>query len=157
LSDAGGAGTLQAFVVAPGFEAALEWELGRQGRSGTPPRFPARRTPRWPAVITAPAGAPGSPPLDPAFALQQLPGAIQVRGDSVSALAEAADQAIGAPLEAAGLPFAVHVFVPDVKAYRSIAGRAALLENDGSTGCARGAGGCRRATCRRRRWRSGRR
>ena len=112
---------LHGLVSVVGFEEALEAELAG------PRRSPAglARVPRWPGLITVPAPRAA---IDPAFALQQLPGIVQVRGDSVSALAVAAEEALGPVLEEAAAPFVLHAYVPDAHAYRSIAGRAALLQ-----------------------------
>jgi hypothetical protein len=109
---------LQVFATVLGSEPALARELGPALTAG----------PRWPALVSAP----GSPPVcDPVFALQQLPGAIQVRGDSVRALAESAyDVSVGAlesTDDSSSVPFSLHAFVPDPRAYRTLAGRAALV------------------------------
>ena len=67
--------------------------------------------------------------LDPAFALQQLPDAVQLKAESVRGLAEAAEAAVSEKLESAAAgPFTVHVYVPEPRAYRTLAGRASLLE-----------------------------
>jgi 23S rRNA (cytidine2498-2'-O)-methyltransferase len=109
------AGSLTGFVAVVGFEAALLAELGLARADG----------PRWPGLVTT-----RSPVTldDPAFALQVLPAAIQVTGASIEALAVAADAAVGARLEAGTGAIALHVYVPDRLSYRTIAGRAALLE-----------------------------
>jgi 23S rRNA (cytidine2498-2'-O)-methyltransferase len=106
---------LTGFVAVVGFEAALLAELGLAKADG----------PRWPGLVTT------RRPLakaDPAFALQVLPGAIQVAGDSVGALVEATDAVLADALEAGTGPILLHAFVPDRIAYRNVAGRAALLQ-----------------------------
>jgi 23S rRNA (cytidine2498-2'-O)-methyltransferase len=109
---------LTGFVSVVGFEAALLAELGLGKADG----------PRWPGLVTTRQPASALLP-DPAFALQLLPQAQQVAGDSVRALAEAADAAIADRLEASTGPIVLQVYVPDRIAYRNIAGRAALLES----------------------------
>ena len=105
---------LTGFVTAPGFETALFAELG----------IPKLDGPRWPALVTARAGV-GLP--DPAFALQLIPNAFQVRGESVRDLVEAADGAVGEILESTDGPLVLHAYVPDPAAYRTVAGRAVLI------------------------------
>ncbi len=63
--------------------------------------------------------------VDPVFARQQLPGATLVKGDSVEALAKgiAAVIAMEMEREMGDGPFAMHSFVPDREAYRSLVGR----------------------------------
>lgn len=134
---------LDAYVTSPGFEAALAAELG--GGKG----------PRWPAVVgvgsrlQAPASRPagtggtiaarGDDPLragarglepgasDLIWARQQLPGATQVKADSVSALAGAAYDIVRAAIDEAEAGFTLHAYVPDPEAYRHLAARAALV------------------------------
>jgi hypothetical protein len=105
---------LHVFVTVLGNEPALAGELGPARAGG----------PRWPALVSAPGPLPVQ---DPIFALQQLPGAAQVRGDSVRALAESAFGVAADALESAADPFTVHAFVPDPRAYRTLVGRAALV------------------------------
>ncbi len=101
-------------MTALGVEPALASELGRSVAPG----------PRWPAVFTAGAPLVGQ---DPVFALQQLPAASHVQADSVQALAEAAFGCVAGRLEAEARPFTLHAYVPEPRAYRTLAGRAALL------------------------------
>ncbi len=101
------------FITALGMEPALAFELGA-----------AADGPRWPAVLSSRSPLPAS---DPVFALQQLPAAVQVHGDSVRALAEAADAVVAEALESSDAPFTLHAYVPDARAYRSLASRADLL------------------------------
>jgi 23S rRNA (cytidine2498-2'-O)-methyltransferase len=106
---------LHGFVTTLGAEPSLTRELGALVDG-----------PRWPAVLTSrlrPGGV-----LDPAFSLQQLPEAVQVKAESVRALAEAAEVAVRETLETGADPFTVHVYVPEPRAYRTLAGRASLLE-----------------------------
>jgi 23S rRNA (cytidine2498-2'-O)-methyltransferase len=105
---------LHAFLTSLGFERALEAELGAAVAGG----------PRWPAVVAAPRALPA---VDPVFARQQLPGAMQVQGGSVRALAEAALAATDAAVDAAAGALTLHAFVPEARAYRSLGGRAALV------------------------------
>jgi 23S rRNA (cytidine2498-2'-O)-methyltransferase len=105
---------MRGFVTVLGAEPALARELGPAGAEG----------PRWPALVGARASA---PVRDPIFSLQQLPDVVHVRAGSVRALAEAAHAAIVERLEAEVGPFSLHAFVPDPVAYRSLAGRAALV------------------------------
>jgi 23S rRNA (cytidine2498-2'-O)-methyltransferase len=105
---------LHAFLTSLGFERALEAELGAAVAGG----------PRWPAVVAAPRAL---PPVDPVFARQQLPRAIQVQGGSVRALAEAALAATDAVVDAATDAITLHAFVPEARAYRTLAGRAELV------------------------------
>jgi 23S rRNA (cytidine2498-2'-O)-methyltransferase len=112
----GAAPLLTGFVAVVGFEAALLAELGLARADG----------PRWPGLVTTRRKPAVS---DPAFALQILPDAIQVAGDSVGALVAAADAALADCLESSTGPLRLHAFVPDRIAYRNVAGRAALLES----------------------------
>jgi 23S rRNA (cytidine2498-2'-O)-methyltransferase len=109
---------LHAFVTALGVETALHGELAAELRR------PPEPGPRWPAVVTCAEGTPG---LDPAFALQQLPDAVHLQADSVRALAEAALGALADRLEEVPGSFTVHAYVPEPRAYRTLAGRADLL------------------------------
>jgi 23S rRNA (cytidine2498-2'-O)-methyltransferase len=104
---------LHAYLTSPGFEDALAAEL--------PPPPRGAVAPRWPGVVTAATGV-----GDPVFALQVLPDATLVKGESVRALADAAVAPITSAL-AQDTPFALHAYVPDAQRYRSIAGRAALV------------------------------
>jgi 23S rRNA (cytidine2498-2'-O)-methyltransferase len=113
-----GGGPLHGYVTVLGAEPVLQRELG----------LPSDRAisggPRWPALVTTP---PLAAPFDPAFALQQLPAATHVQGDSVRALVEAAHRSVGEALEGDPAPFTLHAYVPEPRAYRSLAGRAELL------------------------------
>ena len=110
-------GALTGLVAVVGFEGALLAELGLGAKSDGP---------RWPGLVTT--RRPVSLP-DPAFALQLLPNAVQVAGDSVRQLVETADAALAEQLESSTGPIRLHAFVPDRIAYRNVAGRAALLES----------------------------
>jgi 23S rRNA (cytidine2498-2'-O)-methyltransferase len=112
--DAHGAVALTGFVTAPGYEGALQTEVGSAKLDG----------PRWPSLLTARTPLKN---VDPAFALQLVPAAQQVRGESVRDLVVAADAALADSLESGEGPIVVHAYVPDSAAYRTIAGRAALL------------------------------
>jgi 23S rRNA (cytidine2498-2'-O)-methyltransferase len=114
--DGGPPGTLTGFVAVVGFEPALLAELGLARADG----------PRWPGLVTTRQSLPR---VDPAFALQRMPEAIQIAGDSIGVLVEAVDRALADQLEGGAGPIRLHVFVPDRIAYRNIAGRAALLES----------------------------
>jgi 23S rRNA (cytidine2498-2'-O)-methyltransferase len=103
---------LDAFVTSAGYEDVLAAELG--GAKG----------PRWPAVVSRPAGAALG---DPVWARQPLPGAIQVHGESVNALAEASYAVVQASIDAAEAGFTLHAFVPDPEAYAHLARRASLV------------------------------
>jgi 23S rRNA (cytidine2498-2'-O)-methyltransferase len=132
------------FLTSPGFEAALQGEIAGSGS----------RFLRWPAAVAvADPGPPvggtlaggravaggetvagggtlaggGVPPLDPVFARQSLPAAVQVRGDSVKALAEAVYGTVADAIDDAATGFVLHTFVPDPDAYAHLAGRAALI------------------------------
>lgn len=111
---------MHGFLTSPGFEAALRGELA----SGS-------RLLHWPAVVAVASGGAaaggGVAPLDPVFARQALPDAVQIKGDSVRALAEAAYAVVADVLDVAPAGFVLHTFVPDPGAYAHLAGRAALL------------------------------
>lgn len=104
------------FVVSPGFEDVLVRELGA-ATSGLGPR--------WPGLVTVTAAGDAG---DPVFARQVLPAVAQVKGTSVTALAEAAYAICEAVLDVGDGLFAVHAYVPDAAAYRSLAGRTQLVE-----------------------------
>ncbi|HEY0712034.1 MAG TPA: hypothetical protein VGF45_05135, partial [Polyangia bacterium] len=111
---------LTGYVTAPGFEAALLRELGKLDG------------PRWPSLLTSrstlqTSRARSDSSFDPAFALQIIPSAQQVRGESVRDLVVAADAALADVLGGSDGPLVVHSYVPDSAAYRTVAGRAALL------------------------------
>jgi hypothetical protein len=106
---AGGHGLL----VDPGFEVALAGELAAS-------RGMVLDGPRWPALLTSRRPL---PPVDPAFALQQLPELTRVEGDSPAALAEAALAVVQAvTLDDAA--FTLHAGVPEPRSYRSLATQA---------------------------------
>ncbi|MEA2700657.1 MAG: rRNA (cytidine2498-2-O)-methyltransferase [Myxococcales bacterium] len=90
-----------AFVVTPGFEAALMSEL--TGRVSAP-------TVAAPGVVSAEVMAPGEPLPDPIFARQLLPDARRLSGPSVSALAEAAYAALESAVDAGTGPFTLHAY-----------------------------------------------
>ncbi|HEY0705856.1 MAG TPA: SAM-dependent methyltransferase [Polyangia bacterium] len=113
-TTADGGAPLTGYVTAPGFEAALLAELGAGKLDG----------PRWPSLVTTRSKAKAA---DPAFALQVIPAATQVRGESVRDLVVAADEILADRLEAGDGPIVVHAYVPDAAAYRTVSGRAALL------------------------------
>jgi hypothetical protein len=107
------AGPLQAFLTSPGYEAALAAEV------------PGTKGPRWPGVVSV--TGPSLPALDPVWARQQLPDAVQVRGESVRELAEASYAVVQAAIDAAEGGFTLHAFVPDPEAYGNLERRAALV------------------------------
>jgi 23S rRNA (cytidine2498-2'-O)-methyltransferase len=91
---------VRAFLVTPGFEAALVEELARDGRAARP---------------IAPGVVGGDEPkdtIDPVFARQQLPDAGEVRGGSVSALAEETYARIEAVVDRWPGPFSLHTLAP---------------------------------------------
>jgi 23S rRNA (cytidine2498-2'-O)-methyltransferase len=98
----------RAYIVTPGFEAALAAELDTAA-AGAP-----RARVVTPGVVVRDerAGdaddAPTEP--DPAFARQVLPRATLVQGASVRELAEGAFAAVDAAVDAAAGPFTVHAF-----------------------------------------------
>jgi 23S rRNA (cytidine2498-2'-O)-methyltransferase len=106
-----------AFLVAPAFEGALDAELG------TPPA--GARAPRWPGLLTRPAG---DPLRDPVFARQLMPAARWVRGASLEELCDGALAEFQSVNNGGETPFALHVFVPNAEQYRTIAPQAAALE-----------------------------
>ncbi len=114
--------TLTGWVVVPGWEGALLAELGVAPG--------ARRSPRWPGLITTwgTAVAPDVTTPDPAFSLQVLPDAKQVKGEGTKELAVGAAALVEPILQADGAPIVLHVYVPDRVAYRNVAGQAAVLE-----------------------------
>jgi hypothetical protein len=91
---------LDLYVGTPGFEAALSAELA--GRS---PRVLA------PGIVSA-ERTPGDSVRDPAFARQVLPGAAELAGASVRALAEAAYAAVEGAIDEWPGPFTFHAFTP---------------------------------------------
>jgi hypothetical protein len=92
---------VHAFILTPGFEAALVSELGGAA---------ARCRTLAPGVVTTEAvPAPG---VDPAFARQVLTGAVEGTGASVRALAEAAYTAVEATIDRWPGSFALHAFPP---------------------------------------------
>jgi len=95
---------VHAFVATPGFEGALSAELTSM--------FAERRV-LVPGVVVAGALArAGVPALDPVFARQTLPDAIEVEGASVRALAEAAYATVEATIDRWPGAFTVHAFPP---------------------------------------------
>ncbi|HXI57375.1 MAG TPA: SAM-dependent methyltransferase [Polyangia bacterium] len=90
-----------AFVVTPGFEAALTSELA--GRVSAP-------VVAAPGVVSGEVMAPGAPVPDPIFARQPLPDARLLSGPSVSALAEAAYAALESAVDAGTGPFTLHAY-----------------------------------------------
>jgi hypothetical protein len=91
---------VHAFVLTPGFEAALVSELGGAA---------ARCRTLAPGVVAADATPPD---VDPVFARQALPDAVEAEGSSVRALAEAAYTAVEAAIDRWPGPFTVHAFPP---------------------------------------------
>jgi 23S rRNA (cytidine2498-2'-O)-methyltransferase len=90
---------VHAYIGTPGFEAALAAEL-------------AASTPRVlvpGVVVTEGAGADG---VDPVFARQRLPEAVETSGASVRALAEAAFGAVEGAIDRWTGPFTLHAFTP---------------------------------------------
>jgi 23S rRNA (cytidine2498-2'-O)-methyltransferase len=126
---------IDAYLTSPGYETALAAELvGEKG-------------PRWPAVVSVLATPSGARPRpralsdasavpsartehgapDPIWARQRLPRATQVRGDSVSELAEAAYAVVESSIDAAEAGFVLHAYVPDPDEYSHLAKRASLM------------------------------
>jgi 23S rRNA (cytidine2498-2'-O)-methyltransferase len=107
---------LHGFLCTPGSEPALLQELVPLHADG----------PRWPGLITVrgPVSA-----LDPVFARQQLPGAVQVRGPSVRALAEGALALVEGVVDQAEQGFLLHAYVPNPRRYRTLQGRVRLVED----------------------------
>ena len=93
---------MHAYVVTPGFEAALSAEVAAT--------FAERRVLVPGIVVANDAGA--APALDPAFSRQPLPDAIEVGGASVRALAEAAYATVEATIDRWPGAFTVHAFPP---------------------------------------------
>jgi hypothetical protein len=93
-------------LVTPGFEAPLAAELG--------PAFGAARTLAPGVVATDDVGQEVARTHDPVFARQVLPDAVEVRGASVRALAEAAYAAIEAIVDEWSGSWTLHVFGPPV-------------------------------------------
>ena len=94
---------MRAFVVTPGFEAALIAELGPQYRA---------RPASVAGVVLAhePATAASEPAADTIFARQILPDAHAVAGPSVRALAEACFAVVAPTIDGARTPFSLHAF-----------------------------------------------
>jgi 23S rRNA (cytidine2498-2'-O)-methyltransferase len=91
---------VRAYVGTPGFEEALASELAAAPR--------ARNV--VPGVVAA--DEPVAADVDPVFARQVLPDAVEVAGASVRALAEAAYAALEAAIDQWPGPFTVHAFPP---------------------------------------------
>jgi 23S rRNA (cytidine2498-2'-O)-methyltransferase len=107
----------QAFLVTPGSEPALRDELGGSGRLLAP------------GVVLAEGGGGAA---DPVFARQVLPGAREVRGTSVRALAEGAYAAVEAAIDAGSGPFTMHMITPadihdEIEGEPGLGSRAALV------------------------------
>jgi 23S rRNA (cytidine2498-2'-O)-methyltransferase len=85
----------------PGFEGALLGEL--------PPEWRAEADAAWPGLVRAREPGLETPPCDPVFARQQLPGARALHGATVAALAEQAYALAEAAVDRAG-PFTLHAF-----------------------------------------------
>jgi 23S rRNA U2552 (ribose-2'-O)-methylase RlmE/FtsJ len=96
------------YLVTPGFEGALAAEL-----AGT---FAERRTLVAGVVATEDRDDEAARALDPVFARQVLPGAVEVSGASVRALAEAAYAAVEGIIDAWDGPWTLHAFGPPVPA-----------------------------------------
>lgn len=109
---------LHAFLASQGFEDALAAEVGARG--------PAAGEPRWPSVVTRRGDT--SAPIDPVFARQQLPSVALVRGETPTAVAEAAFDAIAPALDREERPFTVHVFAPNAEQYQTVAPLARPVE-----------------------------
>lgn len=107
--------TLHALVTSPGYEDALLAELGRP-----------RGAMRWPGVVGVREAEGGSGSVDPVFARQQLPDAVQVKGESVSALVDESYRVVRDELDGVE-GFTVHAYVPDPEEYGHLAGRARLV------------------------------
>ncbi|HSZ83626.1 MAG TPA: SAM-dependent methyltransferase [Polyangia bacterium] len=92
---------MRAYVATPGFEAALSAELGASGVRVIVP-----------GVVAADDEAAGAGPVDPTFARQLLPAAVEVTGASVRALAEAAYAAVEGAIDRWPGGFTVHALTP---------------------------------------------
>jgi 23S rRNA (cytidine2498-2'-O)-methyltransferase len=103
---------LTGLLAVVGFEGALLAELGLAKPDG----------PRWPGMITT-----RRPMADPAFALQVLPSAVQVKGAALADLVGGAAAALAPALDRSRGPVALHAFVPDAAAYRTIEAQAAQV------------------------------
>jgi hypothetical protein len=90
---------VHAFILTPGFEAALFGELGASARCRT----------LVPGVVVADGDVTAA---DPAFARQVLPHAVEANGAAVRALAEAAYAAVEATIDRWPGPFVLHAFPP---------------------------------------------
>jgi 23S rRNA (cytidine2498-2'-O)-methyltransferase len=91
---------VRAFVATPGFEAALAAELA-----------PVEAHVLVPGVVVTGAHE-GDRAIDPVFARQALPGAAELGGASVRALAEAAFASVEGAIDRWPGAFAVHAFAP---------------------------------------------
>jgi 23S rRNA (cytidine2498-2'-O)-methyltransferase len=105
---------VRAYLCTPGFEAALADELARGGGE-------ARLA--VPGLVTVVGG---DPDQDPIFARQVLPGATEVSGASVRALAEASFAAVEAAIDRWPGPFSLHALTA-AEAPPGLASRAALV------------------------------
>lgn len=105
---------LHAYITSPGYEDVLLKELG--GAKG----------PRWPGVVAVLSSSSPSP-SDPVWARQQLPNAIQVKGESVRDLAEASYAVVQEAVDVAEGGFVLHAYVPDPDEYAHLARRAGLV------------------------------
>jgi 23S rRNA (cytidine2498-2'-O)-methyltransferase len=96
---------VRAYLVSPGFEEALSAELASAF---------AERTTLVPGVVVTEDLRPAAvtPPLDPVFARQVLPAAVELAGTSVRALAEAAYAAVEAAIDRWPGSFTMHAFAP---------------------------------------------
>ena len=94
---------LDAFIVTPGFEPALQAELG-SGWTVQPSPTPGL------VLAEAHAAPTASAPPDPVFARQVLPDAREIRAPSVQRLAEAAYAAIATAIDGHSGPFTLHAF-----------------------------------------------
>jgi FtsJ-like methyltransferase len=92
---------LRAYVATPGFEEALVAELGASVARVLVP-----------GVVAAGGGDALDDPIDPTFARQLLPAAVEVTGTSVHALAEAAYAAVEGAIDRWPGAFTVHAFTP---------------------------------------------
>jgi 23S rRNA (cytidine2498-2'-O)-methyltransferase len=76
------------------------------------------------SILSSPSPSPSS---DPVWARQQLPNAVQVRGESVKELAEASYGVVEGAIDAAEGGFVLHAYVPDPEEYGHLARRAGLI------------------------------
>ncbi len=119
------------FVTTPGFEAALVAELREQdGVWGGQGALASAAAPgQEPGIVNAGEPSAEHGPLDPVFARQQLPAALEQRASSVAALAEAIYAQVETAVDDAGGPFTIHAFAR-AGAEPSLGSRAQLIASE---------------------------